>query len=172
MSSTNRLTRNKWRVLYDATAKNLPSSRYSKLSRNVCAMFVRRISALAGSVRNIDKGTTFSSSASISNHSGIGTYCELHGEVHLGDWVVMAPGCAFYMKNRATFQADVPMAMQGNERERHIFVGNDVWSGRRVMVMPGAPIGDGCIVAAGAVVTKSPPYSILGGAGQDLGVTA
>ncbi|MFH8443217.1 CatB-related O-acetyltransferase [Streptomyces sp. NPDC018026] len=43
-------------------------------------------------------------------------------------------------------------------------VGNDVWFGYRATVMPGVRIGDGAIVAAGAVVTADvPPYTIVGG---------
>lgn len=43
-------------------------------------------------------------------------------------------------------------------------VGNDVWFGYRSLVMPGARIGDGAVVAAGAVVTADvPPYTIVGG---------
>ncbi|MFD5255827.1 CatB-related O-acetyltransferase [Streptomyces bobili] len=43
-------------------------------------------------------------------------------------------------------------------------VGNDVWFGHRSTVMPGARIGDGAIIAAGAVVTADvPPYTIVGG---------
>ncbi len=43
-------------------------------------------------------------------------------------------------------------------------VGNDVWFGYRSTVMPGVRIGDGAIVAAGAVVTTDvPPYTIVGG---------
>lgn len=43
-------------------------------------------------------------------------------------------------------------------------VGNDVWIGQNVTVMPGVRIGDGAIVAAGSVVTKDvPPYTIVGG---------
>lgn len=43
-------------------------------------------------------------------------------------------------------------------------VGNDVWFGYRAIVMPGVRIGDGAIVAAGAVVTSDvPPYTIVGG---------
>jgi virginiamycin A acetyltransferase len=43
-------------------------------------------------------------------------------------------------------------------------VGNDVWFGHRSTVMPGVRIGDGAIVAAGAVVTADvPPYTIVGG---------
>ncbi|WP_197320690.1 CatB-related O-acetyltransferase [Saccharomonospora sp. NB11] len=43
-------------------------------------------------------------------------------------------------------------------------VGNDVWFGYGATVLPGVRIGDGAIVAAGAVVTADvPPYTIVGG---------
>ncbi|MEA5016706.1 MAG: Vat family streptogramin A O-acetyltransferase [Candidatus Limiplasma sp.] len=43
-------------------------------------------------------------------------------------------------------------------------VGNDVWIGQNVTVMPGVHIGDGAIIAAHCVVTKDvPPYHIVGG---------
>ncbi|MFE6973047.1 CatB-related O-acetyltransferase [Streptomyces sp. NPDC057682] len=43
-------------------------------------------------------------------------------------------------------------------------VGNDVWFGYGATVMPGVRIGDGAIIAAGAVVTTDvPPYTIVGG---------
>jgi virginiamycin A acetyltransferase len=43
-------------------------------------------------------------------------------------------------------------------------VGNDVWIGQYATIMPGVKIGDGAIIAAHAVVTKSvEPYSIVGG---------
>lgn len=45
-----------------------------------------------------------------------------------------------------------------------ITIGNDVWLGFRTTVVSGVTIGDGCIVAAGSIVTKDlPPYSICGG---------
>lgn len=43
-------------------------------------------------------------------------------------------------------------------------VGNDVWIGQNVTVMPGVHIGDGAVIAANSVVTKDiPPYHIAGG---------
>lgn len=45
-----------------------------------------------------------------------------------------------------------------------IKIGNDVWIGANTVILPGVEIGDGVIVAAGAVVTKDiPPYAIVGG---------
>ncbi len=43
-------------------------------------------------------------------------------------------------------------------------IGNDVWIGQDVLVLPGVTIGNGAILAAGAVVTKDvEPYSVVGG---------
>ncbi|MGN7942098.1 Vat family streptogramin A O-acetyltransferase [Virgibacillus sp. 6R] len=43
-------------------------------------------------------------------------------------------------------------------------IGNDVWIGQNVTVMPGVHIGDGAIIAANSVVAKDiPPYHIAGG---------
>jgi acetyltransferase-like isoleucine patch superfamily enzyme len=45
-----------------------------------------------------------------------------------------------------------------------IVIGNDVWSGYGSMVMSGVTVGDGAVIAAGAVVTKDvPSYAIVGG---------
>ena len=45
-----------------------------------------------------------------------------------------------------------------------IVIGNDVWVGANATILSGVTIGDGAVVAAGALVTKDvPPYSIVGG---------
>lgn len=44
------------------------------------------------------------------------------------------------------------------------FIGNDVWIGGNALILQGVTIGDGAVVAAGAVVTKDvAPYEIVGG---------
>ena len=43
-------------------------------------------------------------------------------------------------------------------------IGNDVWVGANVTILKGVSIGDGAVIAAGAVVTKDvEPYAIVGG---------
>ncbi|MEK9971102.1 MAG: CatB-related O-acetyltransferase [Ferrovibrio sp.] len=43
-------------------------------------------------------------------------------------------------------------------------IGNDVWIGARAMILSGVTVGDGVIIAAGAVVTRDvPPYGIMAG---------
>ncbi len=47
---------------------------------------------------------------------------------------------------------------------RPVEIGNDVWIGANVCIMPGVKIGDGAVLAAGAIVTKDvEPYAIVGG---------
>jgi len=49
-------------------------------------------------------------------------------------------------------------------RKAPVKIGNDVWIGARSIILPGVEIGDGAVIGAGAVVTKSvPPYAIVGG---------
>ena len=48
--------------------------------------------------------------------------------------------------------------------EADISIGNDVWVGFGAQIMSGISVGDGAVVAAGAVVTKDvEPYSIVAG---------
>lgn len=57
----------------------------------------------------------------------------------------------------------------GNKETFHPYsketiIGNDCWIGNNVIIMQGINIGDGAIIAAGAVVTKNvEPYSIVAG---------
>ena len=49
-------------------------------------------------------------------------------------------------------------------KNKSVIIGNDVWIGANVIILPGVKIGDGAIVAAGSIVTKDvEPYQIVGG---------
>lgn len=57
-----------------------------------------------------------------------------------------------------------PVAVRPHRISRPVSIGNDVWIGDRAIVMGGVNVGDGAVIAAGAVVTKDvPPYAIVGG---------
>ena len=50
------------------------------------------------------------------------------------------------------------------DAKMNVEIGNDVWIGYGVMIPNNIKVGDGAIIAAGAVVTKDvPPYAIVGG---------
>ncbi|MBR0698380.1 acetyltransferase [Bradyrhizobium diazoefficiens] len=51
-----------------------------------------------------------------------------------------------------------------DRRGDRVIVGNDVWIGHAVILLPGVNVGDGAVIAAGAVVSRDvAPYTIVGG---------
>lgn len=49
-------------------------------------------------------------------------------------------------------------------KKEKVIIGNDVWIGCDVVIMPGVNVGDGAVIGAGSIVTKDvPPYSIIVG---------
>lgn len=58
---------------------------------------------------------------------------------------------------------DVLIREQGHV-EKNIVVEDDVWVGYGAQIMPGVSLHKGCVVGAGAVVTKDvPEYAVVGG---------
>jgi phosphonate metabolism protein (transferase hexapeptide repeat family) len=51
-----------------------------------------------------------------------------------------------------------------NRRDDRVTIGHDVWIGHAVIVLPGVSVGDGAVLAAGAVVSRDvAPYTVVGG---------
>lgn len=74
--------------------------------------------------------------------------------VTFGDNVFIAPNCGFYT---AGHPLDAVERNKGLEYAQPISVGNDVWIGAGVSVLPGVTIGDNCVIGAGSVVVKDIP---------------
>lgn len=75
-------------------------------------------------------------------------------QVTFGDNVFVAPNCGFYT---AGHPIDADERNLGLEYARPITVGNDVWIGANVCVLPGVTIGDNCVIGAGSVVVRDIP---------------
>jgi maltose O-acetyltransferase len=99
----------------------------------------------------------------------IGSHCQInhHSElvnVVLGDNVLIAPEVVFLFQMHRTGSVDIPMIEQGKEEYPQTVVENDVWIGRRAIIMPGLYLGEGSIIGAGAVVTRDiPAYAVAAG---------
>lgn len=90
-------------------------------------------------------------------------WCGENSHIFLGDNLLMGPNVKMFSTNHGT-RIDQPMTFQ-EYQEADIHIGNDCWLGANVVVLKGVTIPDGCVVAAGAVVSRSllEPYTIYGG---------
>ena len=79
-------------------------------------------------------------------------------KVEFGDNVFIGPNCGFYT---AGHPLNVSDRNKGLEYAKPIKVGNNVWFGGNVVVMPGVTIGDNVTIGAGSVVTKDIPSNVL-----------
>lgn len=100
-------------------------------------------------------------------------------KVEIGDYCSFADQLVIIMrdhntKNISTFPFDAFRYIYGMKdmpenshivKNKKLIIGNDVWIGYGVKIMPSVSyIGDGAIIAAGSVLTKDvEPYSIVGG---------
>ncbi len=71
----------------------------------------------------------------------------------IGEGVAIAANCTFAPTNHAVKRRDLPIRKQGFMPSRGgILVGDDVWIGANCVVLDGAVLETGCVVAAGSVV--------------------
>lgn len=81
--------------------------------------------------------------------------------MRIGDYVMIGPHTLIATVNH-------PISPMGRRKylsvAKPVTIGNDVWIGGNVTILPGVTIGNNVIVAAGAVVTKDvPDNSLVGG---------
>ena len=79
-------------------------------------------------------------------------------KVTFGDNVFIAPNCGFYT---AGHPLDKEKRNKGLEYAYPITIGNNVWIGAHVCVLPGVTIGDDTVIGAGSVITKNIPANVL-----------
>ncbi len=116
----------------------------------------------------------------------IGKHCAIRNSakiwqpwnLELGDWVAISEGCDIYsvdvirIGDRSTVSKGAFLCCASHDIASKIMeltfapitIGRDAWVASRAILLPGVSIGDGAVVAAGAVVTKDvDPWTVVGG---------
>ncbi len=121
-----------------------------------------------GAYSRLITSTTFDqlgSHITIGDDVGIGEFAYLGGAggLDIGDDCIIGQYLSCHPENHIFTDNDELIRHQGTTRQG-IRIGKNCWIGAKVTILDGVTIGDHCIIAAGAVVTKSmPPYSVIGG---------
>lgn len=151
-------------ILYVLFAKKLPYSRRSKLSKKLRSFFAKKIMLSVGKNINIETGAIFNPNVTIGDNSTIGVNCEVIGKATIGKNVLMGPEVVLYAQNHKFKDKNMLICDQGYDKEKGVVIEDDVWIGRRVIILPGVTIKKGTVIGAGAIVTKTfPEYSIIAG---------
>jgi len=101
----------------------------------------------------------------IGNNVGMGEYAYLGGAggLEIGDESIIGQYFSCHPENHVASDLDTAIRHQGVTR-LGIKIGRNCWIGSKVTILDGVEIGDGSIIAAGAVVNKSfPANSVIGG---------
>ena len=99
----------------------------------------------------------------IGDHTRIGLHNTVIGPVKIGSHVNLAQGITVTALNHNFADADKRIDEQGVSTNP-VTIEDDVWIGANAVILPGVTIGNHCVVAAGAVVTKDvPPHSLVAG---------
>ncbi|MCK5802857.1 MAG: CatB-related O-acetyltransferase [Lentisphaeria bacterium] len=131
-----------------------------------CFLGGARFSTSHSEPGTIGANSYFRSDIRFSSFQSIGRFCSIARGVRAGDgdhpvdWISTHP---FTYTAKYTGRPEC-MANASDLLNRGPVIGNDVWIGLNAVLLGEVTVGDGAIVAAGAVVTKDvEPYSIVGG---------
>lgn len=99
-------------------------------------------------------------------HLGEGFYANVDcvvldaASVEIGRNCLLGPGVHVYT---STHPIDAAERREGMESAKPVAVGDDVWIGGRAVINPGVTVGDGSVIASGAVVTADVPAGVVVG---------
>lgn len=92
-----------------------------------------------------------------------GCYIDASGVIDIGDDVSIAHGCSLISFNHTYYDKRVPIKSQPLSMKK-ITIDKNCWIGCKAIILAGAHIGQGSVVAAGSVANnKYPEFCILGG---------
>ncbi|HNB51108.1 MAG TPA: acyltransferase [Anaerolineales bacterium] len=101
----------------------------------------------------------------IGDNSAIGAYSFLgaQGGIKIGSNVIMGPKVGIHAENHNFQDRNIPIRLQKTSR-KGIVIEDNCWIGASSTIVDGVHIHQGCVVAAGSVVTKDvPPHTLVAG---------
>lgn len=146
---------------------NFVANKFIFVFSSLRAKLWRIIGAEIGAGSQILGGTVMLSASNIriGSQTTINTNCRLdgHGGLSIGDNVMIGANCQIISATHNIDRFDIPMKFQGIKKA-FVTVGDDVWIGASVIILPGVTVGRGSVIGAGSIVTKNiPEFAICAG---------
>ncbi|HSH67759.1 MAG TPA: acyltransferase [Bacteroidia bacterium] len=156
VESSSRIILNKSRLEIGVSwARNSPFSGFLKMSENACM-------SVNGSFRIFDRCVIYinkNATLELGNNSFINSNSNIHcfKRIKIGSNTVISEGVT--IRDSDNHSMDYPDYTKTADVE----IGNNVWIGINVTILKGVKIGDGAVIAAGALVNKDIPGNSLAG---------
>lgn len=98
----------------------------------------------------------------IGNNTSCGQFTEFGsaGGIVIGNDVIMGSYISFHSENH-NYQDTNRLIREQGVTSKGIILGNNIWVGAKVTFLDGCKVGDNCVIAAGAVVTKEFPNNVI-----------
>lgn len=97
-------------------------------------------------------------------YSFVAAGCRISPSVSIGAYTMLGPGVSILGNDHVIDRAGTPIIFSGRPVQKPTRIGSDVWICAGATILCGVSIGDGAIVAAGAVVTRDvPDFTVVGG---------
>lgn len=94
---------------------------------------------------------------------GCNIFINAQGGVTIESGCVFGPEVIIFSVNHI-FEGSATLPFSNESISKPVLIGENCWIGARAFILPGVTIGEGSVIAGGAVVTKSfPPRSVIGG---------
>lgn len=122
-----------------------------RLAKGACIQVTGPISVFTNASVSVNEGASLLLGSGYVNE---GVTLDCFNRISIGHNVVIS-------KNVTIRDDDNHEINQGRNGTPSIIIGNRVWIGLNAIILPGVTIGDGAVIAAGAVVTRDVPPRCL-----------
>ena len=147
-------------MVFDKLSVFFERKKWKKKNSHNSTGMVRTNANKITSVGNGTYGDLYVHISNYNNHLKIGNYCSIAENVCF----VLSSDHPLNRVSTFPFKTTILRIPNDGLSKGDIIVDDDVWIGYGATIMSGVHIGQGAVVAAGAVVTKDvPPYAIVGG---------
>lgn len=108
---------------------------------------------------NIERGAEIMEGCILGDYVGLGPNNSIGPGTVLKGNCMIGPNVHIY--TTAHYYDDTLHRFNGSTQPKPVVVGENVWIGYGVIILPGVTIGDNVIIGAGSVVTKDIPSGVM-----------